>query len=119
MKEKVKKQLNPETLLKKYIIQKFVPKEFIVWPKEYKAAKRLIKHIPDKGFWEKLEIPFEIKSLFQLTTPKSLTFLRIKFNEMGLAKKEVEIHKMGKEKIGKDIVSENNKPKNMMEFLNE
>lgn len=100
---------------KRFIIQKYIPKEKIVWPKEMTIAKRLWKMFPILAFWESLD-PIPIESLVQLCTSNSLSFIQNQFNVFKLKLKDKEEHKISDTKIGEDIVKET-KPTNLKEFL--
>lgn len=52
-----KKQLN------KLIVEKFVKKESIIWPREMKLANALIEKYPDYKFWSSINFEFKLNSL--------------------------------------------------------
>ena len=93
------------------------------YPKEVKIAKQLIKLYPF-NFLKILKEPFypvSLPSLAWFLTKEGKKYLTFNYFEY---KKEItnltlekEPIKLNKEKIGKDIKIENNKPKSLQEFL--
>lgn len=100
---------------KRFIIQKYIPKDKILWSREMTVAKRLWKMFPILEFWASLD-PIPIESLVQLCTQKSLAFIQNQYNVFKLKLKDKEAHIIAEKKIGEDIV-EKTKPTTLKEFL--
>ena len=107
----------------KQIIKRFLNPEKINYPREIKLSKQLLKKYPF-GFFNFLKPPFypvSIPSLAWFLTEDGKKYLTLHYFEYikdntNLTLKAQEV-KLEKEKVGKDIRIENNKPKSLQDFL--
>lgn len=87
--------------LNKLIVEKFVKKETIIWPREMKMANDLIERYPDYDFWESIQFDFKLNSLaWFIGEGKDDLFLKWNVFKLELPKEKRYI--IGNEKIGED-----------------
>jgi len=114
------------------IVEKFVKKKSINWPRDIKVALRLAEKYPEFQFWQWVE-PFETgDNLLHLFNEKNSKILQEKYSyflqQQDLKKSSEKLkesfesklsipYNHGAEKFGEDI-STTRKPKTLREFLN-
>lgn len=114
------------------IVVKFVKQGHINWPRDMKAATRLLKKFPDKDFWDWVEPYPLVPNLCFLQSKESLKILQERYS-LFLQQKDLKQSKEklketfdlkvapayneGDAKVGEDI-NLLKKPKTLKEFLN-
>ena len=86
--------------------------------KELSHAKALFKRFPDEFFWDKLYLPFKIKSLIWFLGENGKKYLYLEEKRQKLELSEKRDIKLEKEKIGEDF-NVNPKPQTLLEFLDD
>ena len=109
--------IKPETILKRYIITKYVVKRDVIqYGLEMKQCARLIKLFPDFHFWEHMTIA-PLQSLTQLLTIESLEYLQTQYNLFKLKMVESTPVTLSTNKVGDDLKLDKPKPSTLLEFL--
>ena len=114
------------------IVEKFVRKNEIDWPRDMKAATALLKIFPEHGFWEWLEPHPTVSNLGFFRSKKNLTILKDRYS-LFLQRKDLKESKeklkesfdskvaasynQEDSKVGEDIPIVK-KPRTLKEFLN-
>lgn len=88
----------------------------IFWAREMKLLNTILEIFPNTEFWEKVRLR-KVNSLAMLKTPKSLIFLRKKYNEFHYKIPEKIEIPLG-EKTGEDRIF-SKKPKTIRQFIDE
>lgn len=108
-------------LNKKEFIKRFIKDSSnILWPREMKMVKSLLKIFPNEDFWNSLELNFKLNSLCWFLSDDGRKFLNKEYKKFNLnlpetKKFEIENNNVAFEaKTSYDI----NKPLNLREFLN-
>lgn len=74
-KKTANKAAAPHGAFRRKMVEKFVKKESIVWPREMKIASKLLVEEPDFGVWAELDLAFEVNSLAYFLTDKGRELL--------------------------------------------
>lgn len=114
------------------IVEKFVRKEEQNWPRDMRAAARLLKKFPEHGFWEWVEPYPLVSNLGYLTSQKNIKSLKQRYS-LFLQQKDLKesqeklkesfdlktstVYNEESNKVGKDL-NVVKKPKTLKEFLN-
>ena len=104
------------------IISKFCKTPESIWAhptlvkREMKIAKKLFA-LKSQKFWEEAYLPFKLNSLAWFLGKDGKEYIKKEELQQKMSTKEVEIHKLKKEKIGEDKKI-SLKPNTLMEFLN-
>jgi hypothetical protein len=109
------KKTNPQRLkAAQYIVQKYVPKDKINWPRDIKIAFKLYDKYPDIAFWMAVkEIEFE--SMVGLLTKHAKKFIQEQYNAFKFKVEAPKVYEFG-EKIGEDVKIQR---KNLKDFIDE
>jgi hypothetical protein len=103
------------------IIEKFLKDPNAIWKdknsrmRELGTAKKLLDKYPNKRFWFRVNIPFEMESLLWFLVPKGKQYLLNEWNKFKLDLKAEKKYSIGSRKIGK--AKKINKTKSLLEFL--
>ena len=112
--KKAKIPVNPESKrrskLAKFIVEKYVLKRDINWPRDMKIAVRMVSEFPENRFWEGLPVKFQSPSLVCLNTEKARAFLLRSWQEFNLVLPTPECYDYVGLKQGDDYVPTEKKP---------
>ena len=103
------------------IIEKFLKDPNAIWKdknsrmRELGTTKKLLDKYPNKRFWFRMNIPFEMESLLWFLAPKGKEYLLTERNKFKLDLKAEKKYSIGSRKIGK--AKKINKTKSLLEFL--
>jgi hypothetical protein len=103
------------------IIEKFLKDPNAIWKdknsrmRELGTTKKLLDKYPNKRFWFRVNIPFEMESLLWFLVPKGKQYLLNEWNKFKLDLKAEKKYSIGSRKIGK--AKKINKTKSLLEFL--
>jgi len=113
------KKVNKEFEDCKTVIEKYIPKEDIVWPKEIKLAKKLLKKYPIE-FWEQYTPPLELYSLAFLLSKDYKKELDKEYNLWQLVKPKENVVLSDKPviKLEERLINKT-KNKTLLEFVDE
>lgn len=97
-----KKPPNPVFKVRQKMVELFVKKEAIVWPRELKITEQLIKKYPEPDFWLHMDLGFQLNSLAWFIGSEGAAEImrRYKLYKFDLPIKEE--YNIGKEKVGED-----------------
>jgi hypothetical protein len=108
-------------LNKKEFIKKFLKDSSnIVWPREMKMVKSLIKIFPNEDFWNTLELSFKLNSLCWFLSDDGRKFLNKEYKKFNLNLPEVKKFEIENNNIAFTNKSsyDLDKALNLREFLN-
>ena len=108
-------KFNKRKVIQRLVIEPSSQKR-IFWAREMKLLNTILEIFPNTEFWEKVRLR-KVNSLAMLKTPKSLSFLRKKYNEFHYKIPEKIEIPIG-EKVGKDRIF-SKKPKTIRQFIDE
>ena len=103
------------------IIEKFLKDPNAIWKdknsrmRELGTTKKLLDKYPNKRFWFRVNIPFEMESLLWFLVPKGKQYLLNEWNKFKLDLKAEKKYSIGSRKIGK--AKKINETKSLLEFL--
>jgi len=114
---KIVKSMKPKGngALLKYLVNKFVLKEKIFWPRDMTVAKRLSIQFPEKEFWESFSFANQFFSMVHFQSV-ALDELKDKYRIFKLDLPAQPVYNLAKEKVGEDVFV-SLKPKSLMDFL--
>lgn len=108
-------------LNKKEFVKRFIKDSSnILWPREMKMVKSLLKIFPNEDFWNNLELKFKLNSLCWFLSDDGRKFLNTEYKKFNLNLPEVKKFKIE----NNNIAFENkktydlDKALNLREFLN-
>ena len=103
------------------IIEKFLKDPNGIWKdknarmRELGTTKKLLAKYPNKRFWFRMNIPFEMDSLLWFLTPRGKEYVLTEWNKFKLDLIAEKKYSIGSRKIGK--AKKINKTKTLLEFL--
>lgn len=92
----------------------------IIWPKEMKMAKTLLKIFPNENFWKGLKLKFKLNSLCWLLSDDGRKFLNTEYKKFNLDLPEVQTFQVDNNSVAFENKSsyDTGKALNLREFLN-
>lgn len=115
------KDVQSTKLNKKDFVKKLLKENTnIVWPKEMKMVKTLLKIYPNESFWQTLELKFKLNSLCWLLSDDGRKFLNKEYKKFTLQIHEPKKFEIDNNNIAFEIKSsyDVDKPLNLRDFLN-
>ena len=108
-------------LNKKEFVKRFIKDSSnILWPREMKMVKSLLKIFPNEDFWNNLELKFKLNSLCWFLSDDGRKFLNTEYKKFNLNLPEVKKFKIENNNIAFENKKDYDLDKalNLREFLN-
>jgi hypothetical protein len=119
--QKSVKSVQSTSLNKKEFIKRFVKDSSnILWPREMKMVKSLLKIFPNEDFWNSLKLNFKLNSLCWFLSDDGRKFLNKEYKKFNLNLPEIKIFQIENNSLAfEDKKSYDlDKALNLREFLN-
>ena len=91
--------------LAKFIVEKYVTKHEINWPRDVKMANKMVELYPEDQFWESLPVKFQSPTLACLMMPKAQEYLRRTWMEFKLVIPTPTVYDYKEPKQGDDYIA--------------